>query len=689
MKIMKRYIVNLVLYSIVSLWIFSSCEDYDFKDIPDPVIPEDMTPGLKLSKKEIMIDAMGNAQGFELRSIGGGWRVEPLEKTDWIFDYEPKSGDEGNAVIGVTLRVNEGMVERYAKLVVHQEGTGVTDTVVVGQYTYESKYNRRSDSLALLVLHESLNGEGWRNPWNPRKSMTEWSGVTLKEVNGELRVVELLLTDFSLSGNLPNEIGNLRELKSLRITGKVYKCPNSIINLRKLESLRVNFSDGTEWFLPNDMSSMLSLKVFEPGPLKVPMESFAAFYTLPALETLSLSTIYLIGDLPEGISKMKTLKSLSLAGTNIYSLPEDIGELAENLTTLNLRGCQALASVGENFGKLVNLTSLTLSGCKVLKELPEGFGNLTKLSTLDLSDCERLESLSSDIGNLQVTSLNLRGCKLLKAIPESFGDLSKLTTLNFYDCTSIQTLPESIGKLTSVTEINLSNCTALISLPESIGQMTSLKKMTMPNTGLTALPAVVSTLSNLEELDITGKEGSDGIRGVAADIFFGLTKLKKLSASYNSFSGGLSWLKNLSQLQSLRMEKNQLSGKISFNDFGVGLTEIYLSNNQLEGTLEGISSLSGLRNLYLNNNLLSGMLPAELGNCTKLSYLYLNDNNITGTIPVEVATMNLGYSGLQLKNNRMSGDIPAEVLSSAVWKKLYPESYIYPQQEGYGFTNVP
>ena len=56
MKIMKRYIVNLVLYSIVSLWIFSSCEDYDFKDIPDPVIPEDLTPGLKLSQKEIMID---------------------------------------------------------------------------------------------------------------------------------------------------------------------------------------------------------------------------------------------------------------------------------------------------------------------------------------------------------------------------------------------------------------------------------------------------------------------------------------------------------------------------------------------------------------------------------------------------------------------------------------------------------
>ena len=233
---MKRYIINLVLYSIVSLWMFSSCEDYDFKDIPDPVIPEDMTPGLKLSQKEIMIDAMGNAQGFELRSIGGGWSIAPIEEAAWVFDYEPKSGDEGNAVVGITLRVNEGMQERYTKFVVRQENTGITDTVWVGQYTYESQYTRRSDSLALLVLHESLNGEKWRNPWNPRKPMTEWSGVTLQEINGELRVTKLLLSDFSLSGNLPNEIGNLRELTSLRITGKVYKCPNSLINLRKLES---------------------------------------------------------------------------------------------------------------------------------------------------------------------------------------------------------------------------------------------------------------------------------------------------------------------------------------------------------------------------------------------------------------------------------------------------------------------
>lgn len=688
---MKRYIINLMLYCILSLWIFSSCEDYDFEDIPDPVVPEDMTPGLKLLNDEIMIDAFGNAQGFELRSIGGKWSVEPEKETDWLLDYEPKSGEEGNAVIGVTLRVNEGMEERFCKLIIRQENTGETDTVLVKQYTYESKYNRRTDSLAMLAVYKALRGEEWMKPWNTKKPMTEWTGVLLEEVNGEQRVVGLVLNDFKLGGGIAAEIGNLRELKSLKVGGiaKVNKCPNSLINLRKLETLDVNFSDGTEWFLPNDMSSMLSLKVFKPAALKIPIESFAAFYTLPALEELHLSTIYLIGDLPAGISKMKTLKTLDLAGTNIYHLPEDIGELAENLTTLKLNGCQSLAALGSDFGKLVNLTTLTLSGCKVLKELPEGFGNLTKLTTLDLSNCEWLEYLSSDIGNLQVNSLILRGCKLLKEIPESFGNLKNLTKLNFYECTSIKTLPESIGNLTKVTEIDLSSCSALTSLPAGIGQLTALKKLTMPRTGLTTLPAVLSTLSALEELDLTGTEGKPGIGGVAADLFSGLTKLKKLNASYNSFSGDPSWLANLTGLQSLRMDSNQLSGEIHLGEYSTALTEIYLSKNKLEGTLEGVSKLTKLRNLYIENNLLSGNLPAEFGNCTTLSYLSLSDNNITGTFPVEFAKMNLGYSGLKVNGNRMSGRIPDEVLSSAMWKKQYPETSIYKQQEGYGFTNVP
>lgn len=684
---MKQYIKNLVSICIVSSVLFYSCEDYDFKDIPDPEVPEDMTPGLKLSKKEIMIDAMGNAQGFELRSIGGGWSVTPMEDAEWIADYEPKAGDEGNAVVGITLKENIGMQERFVKLIVRQENTGVTDTVLVGQYTYESKYTRKSDSLALLVVHESLGGESWQNPWNPRKPMTTWSGVTLQEVEGELRVTGLMLSDFSLYGNLPNEIGNLRELVSLQILGKVYKCPNSLVNLRKLELLDVNFSDDTEWFLPDDMSTMLSLKEFNPGALKIPMESFDALYTLPALETLSLSTIYLVGDMPEGISNLRHLKSLTLGGTNIYSLPDDIGELAETLTAINLSGCQSLASLGSGIGKLVNLTSLTLSGCKVLKELPEGLGKLGLLTSLDLSYCERLARLSSDIGDMNIGSIKFEGCSALKSLPESFCKLSKLQELNFSGCSSLEALPENLGAMTGVVEINLNNCKKLLVLPTSIGKM-NLKKLIMQNTGVTVLPDALSNIVSLEELDISGMAGEPGISGDAGEVLGKMVGLKKIYADNNSLSGDLSWLQNLTELTELRMENNQLSGVINWEQVGVKLENIYLGNNRLEGTLDGISRLINLRNLYLSSNQLSGNLPAEIGNCSALYYLVLDNNNITGSIPVEITQLDLGYSGLVVKQNRMSGEIPSEVLMSDLWEKLYPETNIYPQQDGYGFSNV-
>ncbi|MEI3420745.1 MAG: hypothetical protein V8R91_06655 [Butyricimonas faecihominis] len=120
--------------------------------------------------------------------------------------------------------------------------------------------------------------------------------------------------------------------------------------MRKLESLNVNFSDGTEWFLPNDMSSMLSLKEFKPGQLKVPDGIFCGI-----LYFACAGILVVINDIPDrGLAgrniQVETLEIVRSAGTNIYSLPDDIGELAENLTTLNLRGCQALASLGENIG---------------------------------------------------------------------------------------------------------------------------------------------------------------------------------------------------------------------------------------------------------------------------------------------------------------------------------------------------
>ena len=44
-QIMKKQ--NILYFMIISMlltWMFSACRDYTFENIPDPVVPEDLTP---------------------------------------------------------------------------------------------------------------------------------------------------------------------------------------------------------------------------------------------------------------------------------------------------------------------------------------------------------------------------------------------------------------------------------------------------------------------------------------------------------------------------------------------------------------------------------------------------------------------------------------------------------------------
>ena len=45
----KQNILYFMIISMLLTWMFSACRDYTFENIPDPVVPEDLTPGLKLT----------------------------------------------------------------------------------------------------------------------------------------------------------------------------------------------------------------------------------------------------------------------------------------------------------------------------------------------------------------------------------------------------------------------------------------------------------------------------------------------------------------------------------------------------------------------------------------------------------------------------------------------------------------
>ena len=706
-----KNIYCLCLFILSVLFSLSGCADH-FEgitpDAPEVIPPEE--PGIQVNTPELLFDASGIAQGINIRVVDNGWKAYPGETCDWLKKIDPENGEAGNNIISVTLEENESMEERSTFIVLEYTGTGDTLHIPVKQYTHESKYNRLSDSIALTKLFTNLSGEDWRTPWDFKQPITTWSGLEFEEVRGEQRVTGINMMEFNLYGEFPNAIGDLRELKKLIIRGGSVsgRLPNSLTSLRKLEEINIPFKDGyAEWFLPVNMGDMKSLKILNIGSLTININAFSNLYKVTTLEELYMNKFD--GELPEGISALINLKTLQLNNTRITALASDFGQLP-NLQVLNLSYCSKLTKLcdnfgelprledlnapgtkleylPENFGNISTLTSLSISNSSELKALPESISKLKGITKLDLGGCSKLESLPESIGEMtQLTELRLSNCSSLQSLPESFGQLIQLTKIDLGYCEQLNTLPASIGNLTNVREIDLSSCSNLTGLPSGIGQMTNLTKFTFSGASHVTLPESFANLTQLEEFSCTNwSEGDVRIQGDLR-LFANMSKLKKLAAAYNNFSGDLSILSSLPQLTDIDLTGNNLSATLDLNNLvNANLKTLKLGKNNLSGTLDGLSKGIALTAVDLSENKLTGTIPEDIDKCSRLSTLYLNGNKLTGNIPVAIANMTrITWGGLRLNNNNLSGTVPTEVINCQGWQqKWQPANNILPQDDGF------
>lgn len=160
------------------------------------------------------------------------------------------------------------------------------------------------DKQALIKIYNSMNGASWTTPWKIDQPLvigsTNWTGVTISSVGGINRVTSLVLNNRGLSGNIPNEIGYLSELKTLNlgnsapgnITGVI---PNTIGNLTKLSALVLSRNKLTGP-IPNELT------------------------TLKTLTLLQMHTNLFTGNVPEGLGNLTALTSLELNGNNLTGI---------------------------------------------------------------------------------------------------------------------------------------------------------------------------------------------------------------------------------------------------------------------------------------------------------------------------------------------------------------------------------
>ncbi|TPX64808.1 hypothetical protein CcCBS67573_g08303 [Chytriomyces confervae] len=207
-------------------------------------------------------------------------------------------------------------------------------------------------------------------------SCCDVTGITC--VNGRVTAIDASSVRRSVSGSLPENIGALTELTSLRL-------PYQTIT----------------GFIPESIG------------------------LLTKLSTIDLGANLLKGPLPSSIANLTTLENLSLGGNTFNSkLPE---KLPSSLTTLDIRDGGMLGTIPD-YSNLVSSVSISLDVNQLEGRLPAYLGNLPQLIFLRLGENQISGTIPTEFGNLLPSaSIQLQKNRLEGTVPPA---IAKYVNLN-------------------------------------------------------------------------------------------------------------------------------------------------------------------------------------------------------------------------------------------------------------------
>ncbi|XP_044949619.1 putative disease resistance protein RGA3 [Hordeum vulgare subsp. vulgare] len=241
-----------------------------------------------------------------------------------------------------------------------------------------------------------------------------------------------------------------------------------------------------------------------------------AFSSAKCLSVLDLSECF-IKKLPDCIGQLKQLGFLHAPRIQYEMIPNCIAELSQ-LNYLNLRGSHKISALPESIGDMKALMHLDLSGCIGIRELPVSFAELKQLVHLDLSYC-KISTAEAFGGFTKLQYLNLAGQTIIdldrSGLSEVIGNLTKLKYLNLSSsmlCMAlgkdqIDSLLGSISTLSNLEHLDLSHNIGFNSIPESIGNL--MKLHTLDLTGWYSLKKLPGSMVQMVNLKV--------VRGVSLD----------------------------------------------------------------------------------------------------------------------------------------------------------------------------
>jgi len=294
---------------------------------------------------------------------------------------------------------------------------------------------------------------------------------------------------------LPETFAALKNLKIFNSEGCEFdSIPDFICGWTKLEYLRINMYD----FIKNSYSKTKRIpkNIGNLKKLKTLDLSGTSIDKIPdSLGNCPLEHLVLTGNLkfiPESFGKLDKLKLCEIYSKKPFSLPDSIG----NLCALKKMALSAPAVIlPSSFGRLFSLEELDINTKKDFS-FPKNFGELSSLKEIYIN-AEEMQVLPNSIGECKnIKILNVQSDNLT-VLPASFCKLKNLQELHL-DTFALKKLPDDIGKLSALKKFYIVSG-ALTAFPESISNLKKLKYISIDAYNVKKLPLSFNKLSYLKE----------------------------------------------------------------------------------------------------------------------------------------------------------------------------------------------